>query len=167
MSNLHGAPGVIRARIRLPERVLVAMRREAERHFPAESGGVLLGYIDPGDQKHVQVLKQVGPGPAALHEPHRFEPDGAWQALRIAAAYRNSGCSVRYLGDWHSHPSGSGKPSGLDRSTAAKIAAEPGAQAPHPLIVILHGSPKTWKLSGYRYGRRRLRPATVRLVDRQ
>jgi integrative and conjugative element protein (TIGR02256 family) len=156
-----------RARIRLPERVLISMRREAERHFPNESGGVLLGYIDVGDKKHIQVLKQVGSGPKALHERRRFEPDGEWQARRIAAAYENSGYSVRYLGDWHSHPSGSGKPSKLDRSTASKIAAEPRADTPHPLIVILHGDPAGWELSGYRYGKRRLRPAKMRLVNRQ
>lgn len=156
-----------RTRIRLPERVLLAMRREADRHFPAESGGVLLGYIDPGDKKHIQVLKQVGPGPDAVHKRNRFEPDGPWQAQRIAAAYRNSGYCVRYLGDWHSHPGGGGKPSGLDRSTATKIAAEQEARAPHPLIVILHGGPQEWETSGYRYGRRRLRPADVRLVDRR
>lgn len=156
-----------RARVRLPERVLLAMRREAERHFPAESGGVLLGYVDPGDHKHIQVLKQVGPGPKAVHQSHRFEPDGKWQAKRIAAAYRNSDTLVRYLGDWHSHPRSGGKPSSLDRSTAAKIAAEPRSQTAHPLMLILHGTPKEWEVAGYRYGRRRLRAVKLRLVDDQ
>lgn len=152
--------------IRLPERVFVAMRREAERHFPAESGGVLLGYLDPNDCKHIQVLKQVGPGPKALHKRNRFEPDGGWQARRIAAAYRNSGTLVRYLGDWHSHPHGGGRPSGIDRSTAAKIASSRRAKAPHPLTLILHGGPEEWEISAYRFGRRRLRPADLRVVDR-
>jgi integrative and conjugative element protein (TIGR02256 family) len=159
--------GMSQARIRLPERVLVAMRREAERHYPAESGGVLLGYLDPEDSKHIQVLKQVGPGPKALHKSHRFEPDGAWQERRIAAAYRNSDTLVRYLGDWHSHPNGGSRPSGLDRSTAAKIASTPQAQTPHPLTVILHGRPDEWEIAAYRFGRRRLRPAKLRLVDRR
>lgn len=156
-----------RARIRLPERVLVAMQREAERHFPNESGGVLLGYVDPEDAKHVQVLKQVGPGPKALHQRSRFEPDGEWQARRIAAAYRNSRTLVRYLGDWHSHPRCSGKPSGLDRSTASSIARDQSAATTHPLMVILHGGPGQWELAGHRFGRRRLRPAEVMLVDRR
>lgn len=137
------------------------MRREAERCYPCESGGVLLGYIDAGHTKRIEVLKQVGPGPDARHETHRFEPDGEWQARRIAAAYEGSGRIVTYLGDWHSHPRGGRKPSDLDRSTAAKIAESPAARAPHPLILILHGGPTDWDLSAYRRGRRRLRKAKL------
>ena len=155
------------ARIRLPERVLAAMRREAERHFPAESGGVLLGYADPADRKLIEVQKQIGPGPRAVHKSHRFEPDGEWQARQIAAAYRNSGRILTYLGDWHSHPRGGAKPSSIDRSTARKIATDRQARAPHPLIVILHGAPGKWEVAGYRFGRRRLRPAQLWVVDRR
>lgn len=149
------------ARIGVPERVVAAMRREAERSYPRESGGVLLGYIDAEDAKQIEVLKQIGPGPDARHEPHRFEPDGEWQAQLIAATYENSGRIVTYLGDWHSHPRGGRKPSGLDRSTARKIAGSPAARAPHPMIVILHGGPTEWDLSAYRRGRRRLRKAKL------
>lgn len=150
-----------RTRIGIPERVLAAMCREAERCYPRESGGVLLGYIDIEDAKRIEVIKQIGPGPDARHEPHRFEPDGEWQAGVIATDYERSGRIITYLGDWHSHPRGGRKPSDLDRSTARKIACSPEARAPHPLIVILYGGPKDWDLSAYRRGRRRLRKARL------
>jgi integrative and conjugative element protein (TIGR02256 family) len=146
-----------RARICLAERVIAAMCREADRRYPRESGGVLLGWVDSNHAKRIKVIKQIGPGPKAGHETHRFEPDGEWQARRIAAAYENSGRTVTYLGDWHSHPRGGSTPSELDRSTARKIAEAPEARAPHPLILILHGRPGEWEPSGYRRGRRRLR----------
>lgn len=150
-----------RARVGIPERVIDAMCREARRCYPDESGGVLLGYVDPADAKLIEVLKQIGPGPEARHAPHRFEPDGEWQAARIATAYESSGRTLAYLGDWHSHPRAGGKPSALDRSTAHRIASSPQARAPHPLILILHDGPEEWGLSAYRRGRRRLRRAKL------
>ncbi len=151
-------------KIELTAAVLAEMEAEAERHFPSESGGVLLGYRPPGHRRALQVTEVVGPGPRARHRRHRFEPDGAWQATEIAAAYERSGRTVTYLGDWHSHPRGSGRPSGLDRATARKIARSPKARAPRPLLIILFGEPESWRLAARSYRRRGLRPLRA-LID--
>jgi integrative and conjugative element protein (TIGR02256 family) len=148
-------------RIELAPGVREAMGREAERKFPKESGGVLLGYLAPEEKGRVQVLEQIGPGPRAVHRSHRFEPDGKWQAKKIAMAYEKSGRIATYLGDWHSHPRGVGWPSRLDRSTARTIARSPEARAPHPLILILFGSPGRWEIAAFRRARWRLRPVEV------
>ena len=132
------------------------MEAEAERHAPRETGGVLLGYSDCTNQRFMQIKLQVGPGPHAVHGSHRFDPDGEWQVRQVAAAYAASGRISTYLGDWHSHPHGSHRPSGLDRSTARQIALCKEARAPHPLILILHGESGDWRLAVYRRGRRRL-----------
>jgi integrative and conjugative element protein (TIGR02256 family) len=153
-----------RAKIELSPAVLAEMEAEAERHFPSESGGVLLGYRPPSCRRTLYISEVVGPGPRASHRRHRFEPDGAWQASAIAAAYERSSRTVTYLGDWHSHPRGSGRPSALDRATARKIARSPEARAPRPLLVILFGEPEHWRLAARRHRRRRLRPVRV-LVD--
>jgi integrative and conjugative element protein (TIGR02256 family) len=150
-----------RAEVVLPEPVLEEMEREADRHAPDESGGVLLGYRDRDDPRLIQVVSQVGPGLDAVHEPYRFEPDAAWQDDRIAAAYAESGRVVTYLGDWHSHPQGSPSPSKLDRSTARRIARSRTARTRHPLIVILWGREGDWRVSPYRWARWRLRSAAV------
>lgn len=150
-----------RARVQLAPGVLEAMSSEAERKFPKESGGVLLGYLPPEEKHRVQVLEQIGPGPEAVHGCARFEPDGQWQAERIATAYEKSGRVATYLGDWHSHPLNGGRPSRLDRETARTIATSPEARAPHPLILILFGVPGEWHLAAYRRARRRLRRAEV------
>lgn len=140
----------------IPAAVLQAIEAEADRHAPQETGGILLGYPDRANRRLVQITLQVGPGPRAVHEAHRFEPDGAWQERQVAAMYAASGRVSTYLGDWHSHPCGSHKPSGLDRSTAARIALCEEARAPHPLIVILHGEPGCWQLAVYQRERWRL-----------
>jgi len=147
------------AHVLLPQSVLELMTREAERTFPKESGGALMGYRDVDDEDLIQVVAQIGPGPEAIHETHRFEPDGKWQATQIASVYKESGRVITYLGDWHSHPRGSSTPSSLDRSTARDIARCDEARAPNPLILIVFGKPEIWDVAAYRRQRWRLRPA--------
>lgn len=149
----------------VPSQVADELEQEAERCDPLETGGVLLGFPDANDHRQVQVAALVGPGPHATHRRHRFDPDTTWQRERIAATYRRSGHVVTYLGDWHSHPRGSGTPSRLDRKTARRIARFPGARAPHPLMLIVSGGPESWSIDIYRYSKRKLRVAECRLVD--
>jgi integrative and conjugative element protein (TIGR02256 family) len=137
------------------------MEREAERRYPNETGGVLLGYAAVEDAQEMRVIAQIGPGPAALHKPFRFEPDSRWQQQRIAKAYEQSGRIASYLGDWHSHPRGGRTPSSIDRDTAKKIAQFKGARVPHPLILILHGEPEAWEIAAYRRQRWKLREAKL------
>lgn len=66
-----------------------------------------------------------------------FAPDGQWQQRQFAAVYEQSGRTVTYLGDWHSHPQGFPRPSGQDRKTAADIAASEQARTPYPITLIL------------------------------
>lgn len=143
----------------IPPRVRSELEREADRCHPLETGGVLLGFQDVDDDRQIQVVAALGPGPGGTHRRDRFEPDSAWQRDRIADVYRESGRIVTYLGDWHSHPRGSGKPSRLDRKTAERVARCAEARAVHPLILILSRNENGWSFHAYRYARHRLRPA--------
>lgn len=146
-----------KAEVLVPAAIMREMEAAAERHAPEETGGVLLGYVDRTAATRIQVTIQIGPGPRAVHRRHFFHPDSEWQAQEIAAAYAGSGRISTYLGDWHSHPEGSGRPSRLDRSTARRIALCEQARAPHPVMLILHGGAGDWRLAAYRRGRWRLR----------
>lgn len=153
---------MIQPTVWIPDEVALSLEREAVRKFPSETGGVLLGFVDPDDIGAIQVLSDVGPGPNAVHLAHRFEPDSGWQAEKIAAEYRHSGRIATYLGDWHSHPLGGARPSRLDRKTARAIARCRSARITNPLMLLLAGGPDAWHLAAYRYRRRRLRPLAVR-----
>lgn len=121
------------------------MRDEAARRDPHETGGVLLGYW--GEDAAV-VADMVGPGPDALHGPNGFVPDAEYQEMEIAQRYETSGRIVTYMGDWHSHPGGSGRVSRLDLRTLHTIAREPAARAPAPImLVVSDGDP--WKLMAW------------------
>ena len=159
MSRLLSALGVKPAHVFVPAAVVAEMAREAEFLEPEETGGVLLGYCGRDDPLSVQVVRQVGPGPGAVHARHRFEPDSEWQYAQIARAYERSGRILTYLGDWHSHPGGSARPSRTDRRTAKRIARTRQARARRPLMLILWGGSGAWSLAAHQWRRRRLREA--------
>lgn len=98
-----------------------------------ETGGALLGRRE-GDLAVVETV--LGPGPEAHHGLSSFEPDHEWQQAEGARIYRESGRTVAYLGDWHSHPRGPALPSTTDQETAKMIAAEEAFRAPRPLYAI-------------------------------
>jgi integrative and conjugative element protein (TIGR02256 family) len=131
------------------------MAAEAQRMAPLESGGVLLGWHG-SDGLEVIVVDVLGPGPGATHMRTMFEPDADWQCAGIARAYEKSGRVLSYLGDWHSHPGGSERPSRRDERTARRIARSRHARAQRPLMLIMSGIDGEWHLTPYRCLRMRL-----------
>lgn len=108
----------------------------AEAAHPHETGGVLLGWERP-ERNEVVVAAALGAGPASDADELSFRPDSAWQEQEIAKVYEASGRKVTYLGDWHVHPAGVAVPSRIDKKTLRRIATEPGARAPQPIMAIL------------------------------
>ena len=129
--------------------VLNEMFTEADRSFPSETGGILLGY-DSANTSEVVITCLVGPGPNAIHEWTSFVPDSVWQQAQIDDHYHKSGRTETYLGDWHTHPSGGPHFSSKDRRTLKRIAKTPEARAPSPIMAILYGERGGW---GVRVGR--------------
>ena len=95
---------------------------------------MLLGWCR---ESAIVVAAHIEAGPDAQRGPQSFTPDGDWQQRRLEEAYEQSGRRVTYLGDWHSHPRGSGCPSPKDRETAATVAGDPRARASTPVTMIL------------------------------
>ena len=120
--------------------VIAAMAVEASRHYPLETGGILLGYANASGTQ-VVVRASVGPGPRAVHRRRGFVPDHAYHELQTARIYADSGRVWSYLGDWHSHPSGTLVLSRIDRRTLARIARAPDARVPKPLMIVFAGVP--------------------------
>jgi len=121
------------------ERVLGQLLGEARRWPVRETGGALLGWRDNHDAVIAAVL---GPGPEAQHGFSSFEPDGPWQNREGHRIYHESGRTIAYLGDWHTHPRGSARPSRRDLQTAQETAADEKFRAPDPLYGI---ASKPWR----------------------
>ena len=131
----------------IADSVLADLIAECERVDPYETGGVLLGYWGDGTQEPV-ITHSVGPGPDAVYQRDRFAPDQLYQLAEIARLYDSSERTLRYLGDWHSHPGGSGGLSTLDCRTLRRIAGCRTARVACPLMVVLAGKsawePTAW-----------------------
>jgi integrative and conjugative element protein (TIGR02256 family) len=123
--------------------VLSALTEEANRATPAETGGVLLGYIAELGKEPV-VTHSVGPGPNAVHERTRFVPDHDFQLAEIARLYAASGARLQYLGDWHTLPDEAAYLSRKDKATIKQIALCKDARIKTPLMLILGFGPE-WK----------------------
>lgn len=114
------------------------MMTEADRVFPNETGGILVGYWAI-PFREVVVMTAIGPGPHATHNKDRFVPDSEYQEAQIAQHYKASGHLHTYLGDWHTHPNSSAHLSQLDRKTLKVIARYPEARASIPIMAIAAG----------------------------
>jgi integrative and conjugative element protein (TIGR02256 family) len=106
---------------------------EARRSHLRETGGALLGWVEGDDWVVREVL---GPGPNAKHGVSSFEPDAAWQVREGHRIYDETGWTVRYLGEWHTHPRGSTRPSAQDLKTMRDIGRDPDFETPRPLSAI-------------------------------
>jgi integrative and conjugative element protein (TIGR02256 family) len=142
--------------------VLEAMQREASAMAPSESGGVLLGYwVHP--RTEVVITDAVGPGPSAVHGAKDFLPDHEYQEREIAKRYEVSGRQISYLGDWHSHPGGTGSLSPSDEKTLRRIAEAPAARSPMPLMAVLAGG-EPWQIAVWCGELRRILVFGIRLA---
>lgn len=114
---------------------------EARRSPLRETGGALLGWRGDGG---VVVARVLGPGPLARHNRRSFMPDGDWQQSEGERIYRDSGRTIAYLGDWHTHPWGTPSPSAQDMETVQMIATDSAFRVPSPLYAIA-GRGWSWK----------------------
>lgn len=139
------------------------MRAEAEDKQPNETGGIFFGYWVP-PYKNAVITHAIGPGPLADHKPDFFRPDSSYQEKALERLFYFHRCRQTYLGDWHTHPTGSAYLSNLDRRTLRRIANHGPAQAPYPLMGVMSND-RGWFLEiwQWRAGRDRLRAILPRL----
>jgi integrative and conjugative element protein (TIGR02256 family) len=127
----------------LSTRTLSSLKTEADRQFPLETGGALIGYWSDADT--VVVTEFVGPGPDSVHRRYSYQHDHEWEAAQIAVLYHRSGRSHVYIGDWHSHPeASSGDLSGTDRRSIRRVIKSREARARRPLMIVLFGNHERW-----------------------
>lgn len=102
----HGQPAEMAP---IARELLLALVHEAERAYPREACGLLLGRGERIEQ--VLPARNIHPSPRTHFE---IDPQALVDAHRAA---RQGGPEV--LGYYHSHPSGSAEPSAADRAQAS------------------------------------------------
>lgn len=131
------------------EAALQDLGAEANRAYPLETGGVLVGYFS--EHGEPVVFGATGPGPAAVHRRQRFTPDHAWQCQQLDHIFDKSSGTLVYVGDWHTHPDASPRMSWLDHRTLRAIARHREAKVSNPLMLIGGGSPQNRVWMGHLY----------------
>lgn len=114
------------------------IKQESADSKDIETGGVLIGYRR-NDGVYL-VLRATKPGPKAKRTQTGFEKDEEYCQEAVLAAYNERGDKGLYLGEWHYHPRGSNKPSGLDIKSLTEIAFQENYRIDKPVMIILSPS---------------------------
>jgi hypothetical protein len=125
------------ATVELPETCLDAMRDLCSDAHPRETGGILVGNIV--DEATTRVVRARDPPRDSTHGPTTFHrgTEGVDEYLREA---RDS-MGIRYLGEWHYHPSSSPQMGPQDRDEMNEITSNDDYGRPNPVLFIVGGDP--------------------------
>jgi integrative and conjugative element protein (TIGR02256 family) len=119
----------------LDKESLSDMINEGQLKSPLETGGCLMGYI--ADNQDIVITEIIGPGSNAKHEPYNFEGDYDYHTSEVGKIYDESGRTITYLGDWHTHPKSSPQLSDLDIQCLENIAKNQESRCPNPVMLVL------------------------------
>ena len=99
-----------------------------------ETGGILLGKYDASDTCSIQLA--TGPGPHAPRTPSTvdFEVEFLQQKQDRLMA---EDPSIRFLGDWHYHTKGWGRPSRTDRERLSELLTDPDYMLGDRAIIVI------------------------------
>lgn len=103
-----------------------------------ETGGILIGcYRGP----HIEILDWTDAGPNDSRTLFSFTKADEKHQKAAVRAWKRSGLTQTYLGEWHTHPIGEPSPSIIDRQTWFDI-----NQKQKRTSVFVIASPQSWRL---------------------
>jgi integrative and conjugative element protein (TIGR02256 family) len=112
----------------------------------AETGGVLIGYVD--DARRAVALRVTGPGPNAERSEMLFSRDVPYIQAEIERAARELDDRGCYIGEWHSHLEAMPRPSVTDIHSLFGIASAPNYLTRCPVMIIAGFDPVEKKVAG-------------------
>lgn len=137
--------------VHLPSICISEMLVSVEKHFPKETGGLILGELV--SESEWIITNVTMPGVNATHRNHSYVPDDEHDTEEISRIYRKTNCQSVYLGDWHSHPNSSSYMSEKDKRTLRSIAEFKDARMQCPIMIVLGTSPFEVRCWTYRKSR--------------
>lgn len=120
--------------ILLEARVLAVLTQHRQIHGGTpESGGILLGYRRG---THLHVTEATAPQPSDQGSRTRFLRSASPHQQAALTRWRDSGKTVDYLGEWHTHPEACPSPSMIDTSGWGRIYSKRRV----PMLFIIAGT---------------------------
>lgn len=129
--------------VELPAEVRATIQAEVEASPTAETGGILIGYVNG---RKAVVVKATGPGPKAVRTATRMERDVEFVQAELDRATKELGPKGLYVGEWHSHLESDPHPSGRDVLSLTEIAESENYATECPVMMIAGFDPKTQKM---------------------
>lgn len=121
-------------KIRILASVKAMMGKLAQEAGGNEVCGILAGYFR--DDGIVEVVAASDVGPKA-----KGTPNGCWRDVEYVQKWIDEklaqDANLRYVGEWHSHPSADTKPSHIDVESLMGIAASENYLCPTPIMIVL------------------------------
>lgn len=131
--------------VRLPQAVLTRLFKLCEQAGQAETGGILIGRYD---NAHAVALVEEILGPTGDSRAGR-----AWFVRGVrgltAALERLWRGGTYYLGEWHFHPGGAPEPSPPDIRAMRRIASDPKAACPEPVLLVAAGGASAIEIGAF------------------
>lgn len=102
-----------------------------------EAGGILIGsYRGP----HIEICDCTTPMPQDIRKPHLFDRRDPGHQAAASDAWRRSGGTDTFVGEWHTHPVPDPTPSTMDLGTWHSIIR----RTPAALVFLIAGSRSVW-----------------------
>ena len=125
------------ARLLVPESVIEKVRKYKEEvGFRNESGGIILGSQSETGLDFV-VKDMTLPSPTDDFGPYHYMRDKHAANKLIAKAWEESGGTVNYLGEWHTHNERRPHPSYVDRSLMHQVSENESCLFDRAFMMIL------------------------------
>lgn len=111
------------------------LKKESLKFGTLETGGKIFGtYFG-----NMAVIGEItGPSNDSIHEPYGFEMGTEGVQELIDKNYEQG---MRYIGDWHSHPNNSPKPSQIDDNQMIDFSLDANVNCAEPVLIIVGGLP--------------------------
>lgn len=134
-------------RVRISRDARAAMIEEIIEDDSVETGGILLGEYDLDACAHVRVA--TGPGPKAYKRGSSVDFDASFlQGEQDRLMEEFSG--LRFLGDWHYHRKGKGRPSGKDIRILEELTHDPDYQLGSLAMILVLYPGRSLEVRGFR-----------------
>jgi len=123
--------------IRIHMQAATAIRDQFHSAYPNETGGTLIGFVH-SKRRAVYVTRVVEPPPDSEGTTARFRRGVFRLSETVKQIQQASDGLLGYVGEWHSHPNGSGQPSQRDRETMDEIRIHLEPQGLPTLMLIVN-----------------------------
>ncbi len=97
-----------------------SLLERAKAAAPNETGGILIGYLD-GKRKTIYITRQIDAPAGSVGWPYAFRMGVGDVPEQIRSIMQRTGGLIGYVGEWHSHPTGSHRPSSTDQTAMRQL----------------------------------------------